>query len=141
VLRALILPIALAITATAAPAASSGPLPGFRMPSRNIGCLFEPPIPGSGGKGVLRCDILSGLKPEPRRRCELDWTGVAVNAIGRASPTCAGDTAFDRRTPILRYGTTWRRAGIVCRSRRTGLRCTNGRGHGFVLARERWRVF
>ena len=133
--------LTLVVTAAVAPAAASGPLSGFRMPSRNIGCLLEPPLPGSGGKGVLRCDILSGLRPEPRGRCELDWTGISLGVSGRATPTCAGDTAYDRRTPILRYGTTWKRAGIVCRSRRTGLRCTNRIGHRFVLARERWRTF
>jgi hypothetical protein len=139
VLRALV--VALAAVAVAAPAATRGPLPGFRMPSRNIGCLLEPPLAGSGGRGVLRCDVLSGLRPAPRRRCELDWTGISLAVRGRAAPTCAGDTAYDRRTPILAYGATWRRAGVVCRSRRTGLRCSNRSGHGFVLARERWRIF
>jgi hypothetical protein len=139
VLRALIL--ALAVTAAAAPSATSGPLPGFRMPSRNIGCLLTPPFPGANPKAVLRCDIRSGLKPVPRRRCELDWTGLAVSVTGRASPVCAGDTAIDRSTRILRYGTTWKRAGITCRSRRTGLRCTNRSGHGFFLARQGWRIF
>ena len=138
-LRAVLLAFVVALTA--APVSATGALPGFRMPSRNIGCLLEPPLPGATSKPVLRCDILSGLKPEPRRRCELDWTGISLGVTGRARPTCAGDTAYDRRTRILAYGATWRRAGITCRSRRTGLRCTNRSGHGFVLARERWRIF
>jgi hypothetical protein len=111
------------------------PVEFFRMPSGNIGCAFV------ARGAVLRCDTLSGLRPEPRGRCELDWTGLTVAAAGRARPQCAGDTAVDRRAPVLRYGRTWRRAGIVCVSRRVGLRCRNRAAHGFFLARERWSVF
>lgn len=118
----------LAVVALAAP--SSGP--SFRMPSGNIACIY--------GASSLRCDILSGLRPDPRGRCELDWTGLTLGVRGTARPTCAGDTVYDRRSPVLAYGHTWRRAGLVCRSLRTGLRCTNRTGRGFVLAREAWRL-
>jgi hypothetical protein len=122
--------------AAAAPAPAAPPaFETFRMPSGNIGCLYET------AARVLRCDILSGLRPEPRRTCELDWTGITISATGRAAPQCAGDTAFDRRARVLRYGTSWRRRSITCRSARDGLRCANGRAHGFFLSRERWRVF
>jgi hypothetical protein len=111
------------------------PFEFFRMPSGNIGCAFV-------ARGAsLRCDILSGLRPEPRGRCELDWTGLNVAATGRARPTCAGDTAVDRRAPVLRYGRSWRRGGVTCLSRTIGLRCRNRAGHGFFLSRERWRLF
>ena len=66
-------------------------------------------------------------------------------AVARASHATkvygAGDTAVLPNAPVLAYGRTWRRSGIVCRSRRTGLRCTNRTGHGFTLAREAWRIF
>ena len=111
------------------------PFEFFRMPSGNIGCVFV-------ARGAsLRCDILSGLRPEPRGRCELDWTGLNVAATGRARPTCAGDTAVDRRAAVLRYGRTWRRGGVRCLSRTIGLRCSNRSGHGFFLARQRWSLF
>lgn len=106
--------------------------PSFRMPSGNIACSYW--------ASSLRCDVLSGLRPEPRGRCELDWTGLTLGVRGTARPTCAGDTVYDRRAPVLAYGHTWRRAGLVCRSLRTGLRCTNRTGRGFVLAREGWRL-
>jgi uncharacterized protein DUF6636 len=123
------------------PVAGAQPLVlvGFRMPSRNIACALEPAV--GAAPAVLRCDILSGLRPEPRRACELDWTGLSLGRTGRARPTCAGDTVDDRRMPILRYGRTWRRGGFACTSRRTGLTCRNRARHGFVLARERWRTF
>ena len=112
----------------------------FQTPSRNIACLYSSPLTG-GGPALLRCDIRSGLKPEPQRACELDWTGLTVQRRGRSEPVCAGDTVLGARVPVLRYGRTWSRGGFTCRSRRTGLRCTNRSGRGFVLARERWRLF
>jgi hypothetical protein len=125
------------LVAVAAAAAVGAPpqFESFRMPSGNIGCIYV------RASATLRCDILSGLRPEPRRRCELDWTGITLIGTGRAAPQCAGDTAYDRRAHVLRYGATWRRGAITCRSGRDGLRCSNRRGHGFFLSRARWRVF
>ena len=100
------------------------------MPSDNIACALY--------SGVLRCDIFSGLKPEPKRKCDLDWTGLDVAKDGKAGPVCAGDTVYDKHAPVLDYGSKWRRAGITCRSRTSGLRCHNRKGHGFFLSRESW---
>jgi Family of unknown function (DUF6636) len=124
---------AVAVAAVLAAPTQAAP-PGFRLPSGNIGCLYGP-------GAVLRCDILSGLRPEPRAACELDWTGLTLGATGRAHPTCAGDTAFDRSTPVLRYGRARRLGPFRCVSRRTGLRCSNRARHGFFLSRTRWRTF
>ena len=125
------------LVAVAAAAALGSPpqFESFRMPSRNIGCIYV------RASATLRCDILSGLRPEPRRRCELDWTGITLAAAGRAAPQCAGDTAYDPRARVLAYGSTWRRGAITCRSARDGLRCANRRAHGFFLSRARWRVY
>ena len=60
---------------------------------------------------------------------------------GRAGPTCAGDTVYDPRAPVLAYGSTWSLAGLSCASRATGLTCRNRDGHGFFLSRASWRVF
>jgi uncharacterized protein DUF6636 len=105
----------------------------FQMPSGNIGCRY--------GGGTLRCDIRSGLDPEPRRDCDLDWTGLSVEADGKARPVCAGDTVLDSNARTLDYGRKWKRNGIVCRSRRSGLRCHNRKDHGFFLSRDNWDTF
>ena len=108
----------------------------FRTPSSNIGCVFSSE-PGRVGP-YLRCDILSGLKPKPSRPrgCHLDWTfGFQMRWKGLATTVCAGDTTVDRRAKVLRYGSTWSRSGLSCTSRRTGLRCHNRSGHGFLLSR------
>jgi len=107
----------------------------FQLPSRNIGCAYN------ASPTFLRCDVRSGLKPVPRRKCELDWTGLEMGPTRRPTPSCAGDTAMLPNAPVLRYGSTWRKGGFACRSRTTGLRCTNRAGHGFTLSRQAWRIF
>jgi len=107
----------------------------FQLPSKNISCGY---LAGSGST-VLRCDIRSGLKPEPRGTCELDWTGISMGR-GSARPTCAGDTVADPKAPILAYGQTWRRGPFACLSSRIGLSCANRAGYGFFLSRQRWQV-
>ena len=102
----------------------------FRTPSGNIGCVL--------GGTDLRCDILSGLKPEPTEACELDWVGLVLVADGPPKPNCAGDTAFSQEAPTLAYGDDWHRGAFWCRSDRSGLGCLNREGNSFQLAREGW---
>jgi hypothetical protein len=104
----------------------------FQLPSGNIGCLFA--------SGVLRCDILSGLDPEPTASCELDWVGLGLGRTGAAAPNCAGDTIFNPDMPTLAYGSSWSRQGITCESSRNGLACANRQGHELMLARGSWSV-
>jgi uncharacterized protein DUF6636 len=125
--------VAVAALVLAAPAQAI--VTQFRTPSSNIGCVFSSD-PSLGGT-YLRCDILSGLNPKPRRACQLDLTGYQMAPKGRSSVVCAGDTAVDRRAHALRYGSKWSRGGFTCTSRKAGLRCRNRSGHGFFLSRAR----
>lgn len=128
------------IGAGAASAASDAAGPRFfQMPSRNIFCAYLPPDAHS--PAALRCDILSGLHPEPKRPCELDWTGASLSDRGEAIASCAGDTVALTSAPVLAYGRTWKAGGFTCLSRSTGLRCANRGRHGLFLSRERWRVW
>jgi hypothetical protein len=140
--RRLVLPVAVvAATALVLVAATPAGTPGivtFQLPSKNIGCSLASGLAGS--PTFLRCDIRSGLVPVPRRRCDLDWTGLWMKTRGPAHPSCAGDTALDPRSRVLAYGTTWSRAGFTCLSARIGLTCTNRTGNGFFLSRESWRA-
>ncbi len=105
----------------------------FRMPSGNVGCrLFGE---------VLRCDILSGVTPEPAGSCELDWAGFTLDRTGPAEPACAGDSVYAAAAPVLAFGRVWARAGVFCEARKSGLHCFNAAGHGFVLARARSGAF
>jgi hypothetical protein len=114
-------------TASSEPSASTAT---FQMPSRNIGCLLD--------FQRLRCDILSGLDPEPDEECEFDWVGVDMGVTGPAAPNCGSDTVYDAGAPTLEYGETWSRGGIVCDSDERALTCTNREGHEFTLARGSW---
>ena len=107
--------------------------PTFQMPSKNIGCATS--------QGVLVCDILSGLKPEPDQQCEVDWTGMEMERLGPAQPRCAGDTAYDQSAPVLEYGTSWSRGGFTCVSQKNGVQCRNQENHGFLLSRTAWTQF
>ena len=107
--------------------------PTFQMPSKNIGCATS--------EGVLVCDILSGLKPEPTQKCELDWTGMEIERLGPSQPRCAGDTAYVQSAPVLHYGSTWSRDGFTCVSQENGTQCRNQENHGFLLARNAWTQF
>jgi len=106
----------------------------FRMPSKNVGCIYY--------ANVLRCDILSGLVPEPTASCELDWTGFVLEETGAAQAECAGDTVYDEGAPVLAYGELWSSGkSIVCHSLTVGLQCVNKGGHGFSLARGGSRAY
>jgi hypothetical protein len=103
----------------------------FQMPSRNIGCLLA--------AGELRCDLLSGLQPEPTTACDFDWVGVVLSKDS-AGPNCGSDTVYTKDAPTLAYGGEWRRGGFMCRSQEDGLTCFSGTGHGFKLSRESWKA-
>jgi len=119
----------------------SGPVcDDFATPSGNIVCF------ASGGRhGSVECAIRSGLvPPPPRDGCDLEQPGLSVNSTGPAKPTCRSDPSpawFDKQIPTLAYGTNWAGFGVDCLSQSAGLRCTNGDGHGFALARESWSTW
>jgi Family of unknown function (DUF6636) len=120
------------VSTVTAPGVADHDYARFQMPSHNVGCELQ--------SGVLRCDILSGLRPEPAEACQLDWTGAVLEAQGAAQPECAGDTVYDASSPVLEYGETWSREGLSCLSLAAGLECRNNEGHGFKLARASWSV-
>jgi hypothetical protein len=137
--RSLLLIVLVSLACVTVPAVASAKIIRFQTPTRNIGCGYIPK--SSLGPAVLRCDILSGLNPEPRTRCTLDWVGMTLGRKGKGRAHCAGDTIYSRGATVLRYGRTWRAGGFTCTSRRIGLRCRNARRHGFFLARADWRTF
>jgi hypothetical protein len=102
----------------------------FMTPSRNIIC--------GAMEGGVRCDIASGLRPEPTEDCLLDWVGLWVEAGGSAGTNCAGDAVPSSGAPVLEYGEKWMSEGITCASDSSGLTCVNEQGRGFFLSRTRW---
>lgn len=109
----------------------------FHAPSRNISCVV--------GGGSARCDIASHTWRITRRPagCHLDFgNGFTLARRGsRGQVSCAGDTLIGSRGTTLRYGRRITRTGITCTSRSSGMTCRNGRGHGFFVSRQSYRLF
>jgi hypothetical protein len=69
-------------------------------------------------------------------------TFLALKRHGRSGLGERGDyPGYGHKRVTLHYGDTWRRPGIRCAMRRSGLRCRNLDGHGFSLARGAVRRF
>jgi hypothetical protein len=131
------------VLAFASSAAAAG-LVVFQTPSKNIGCAYLPAM-SRGDVPTLRCEIGSGLRPLPHHphRCIQGDFGqaVAMTRRGRAAAICISDTVRTPSARVLRYGRTLRVGGFTCTSRRTGLRCTNAAGHGWLLSRQHSFLF
>lgn len=114
----------------AAPASAALRTRKFETPKGEVTCLL--------GGGLLRCDVRPELEPEPEKECELDWVGLLLPRHAEARPNGAGDTVGSA-TRVLDYGEKWKRAGRVCRSKRSGLHCWNEDGYHFKLSKDDWR--
>lgn len=63
-------------------------------------------------------------------------TYLALKRHGRSILSERGDNpGFGHKPVKLHYGDTWRRPGIRCAMRTSGLRCRNLDGHGFAIAK------
>src|SRR6516162_9176835 len=137
----------LSLTALAVPASASAektPLPGFHSPSGNIRCYYE-----GGRPAVLRCQI--GQAAYTKRLVAycgappigVDWAGSELTATRKGAVTCSGGVLYSPETQVpvfvnQPYGTTWRRGGFRCDSRRTGVSCRSRAGHGLFISRASW---
>jgi hypothetical protein len=135
-----ILVLLAAMVALSATATSAMALTSFVTPSRSIGCI--------GDRTEVRCDIKVTTVTPPKRpkSCENEWgDAVRVRPTGRGRRVCHGDTALpapgQKGVKVVAYGSSIRLGTITCTSRTTGLTCRNPDGHGFLLSREKIRVF
>jgi uncharacterized protein DUF6636 len=136
--------VSLLALAAATPATAVTRLPGFHSPSGNIRCVFVP-------ASHLLCtvghsDYGAALQARCIARHSLDWHGFELSTTGRGLVVCSGGILYnpDTQRPSyvnLPYGATWRHGAFTCRSRVTGVTCSNRRGHGVFVSRERWRTF
>ncbi|MFP5451097.1 MAG: DUF6636 domain-containing protein [Thermoleophilia bacterium] len=131
---------AAAAAAIAGAAGTASAAVTFATPTLNIGC--------HGTAKDVRCDIRSSSarRPPKPRVCDFDWgTAFGLTRRGKGRGLCVSDTVLPdpgRPPRILRYGRSIRvNARIVCTSRRTGLTCRNAAGHGFLLSKQRIRLY
>jgi hypothetical protein len=109
----------------------------FASPSGNIGCRMT--------RQEVRCDLLEQnwqVPPAPQGCTQAEGTGAVLAGAGEARLTCPGDTVADPALPELAYGSAVRFDGVLCVSRKTGMRCQNEQtGHGFEVARASYALF
>ena len=91
------------------------------------------------------CGLTEGEGP-PHLICWTPNDGFSIGMGPRSRPTHSynpRDRGNYEYTPrVLRFGQTWAVFAYRCRSRATGLTCTNRAGHGWWLGRYRgYRVF
>ncbi len=116
--------------------------------------LREHPLPrGSGPPALLICSLgHADYGAALQRRClgpdgmGVDWHGFSLAATGRGRLLCSGGILWSPATqrPVyttVPYGGAWHAGPFTCRSRTTGVTCTNRAGHGLFLARASWRVW
>lgn len=117
---------------------ASSSITTLQTPSHKIGCAY------STAPSFLRCDVVDATTKPPKRpeSCDLDY-GIAfgLTATKKATRLCVGDTVLDPKAKVLAYGKTKHYGPFTCTSRADGLRCTNAKRHGFVLSRQRQRLF
>ncbi len=142
--------VAAALAGLAAPAAALAALTHFTSPTGNIDCLgFTSPAPG------VDCLVQSASWPRVPPRpaaCDLDWVGTEISIDNRhvrlgscrgdIGPLCVPSGSSGDRCRVLRYGGAVAIGPIRCSSARAGVTCRtrNGRGAGFAVAREGYRI-
>jgi uncharacterized protein DUF6636 len=139
----LVIAVVAVLAAASAADAKRTPLPGVVTPSGNISCFYVP-TPAHLLCGIRSAAYVRRVQDDCIARAGLDWHGWELYARRRTMPVCAGGILYNsnRNVPVFKtlpYGRTWRFAAFTCTSRRTGLTCTTGTGHGIFLSRERWR--
>jgi hypothetical protein len=92
----------------------------------------------------VRCDVKETDDPPPPRpkSCEFDYgNSFGLTRTGKGHRNCISDSVNDPHAKVIRYGHSIKRYGIRCRSRKSGLRCTNPRHHGFFLSRAKQTLY
>ncbi|HKG43188.1 MAG TPA: DUF6636 domain-containing protein [Gaiellaceae bacterium] len=134
-----------AVTASSSVAGGPGAkiLPGFRSPSGNIKCYYNPKgLSARGFTPVLRCSLdHADYAKTLQRRCETgDWHGFTLTPTKKPLIFCPGGASGDH--PVYRtlaYGMSWQRGPFICASRLTGVTCRNRTAHGLFISRQAYR--
>ncbi|HEX6388748.1 MAG TPA: hypothetical protein VFZ89_04870 [Solirubrobacteraceae bacterium] len=101
-------------------------------PSKQISCHAVIPVAGGG----IECS--AAYLPDIG---ELD-TYLALRRHGKSILSERGDySGYTTPRHTLRYGDVWKRPGIRCTMRTSGLTCRNLDSHGFRIARGAIRRF
>jgi hypothetical protein len=135
----------LAAPAAASPSSAGRTLPGFRSPTGNIKCYYNPKgLTSRGFSPVVRCSLdHADYGMTLQRRCSVgDWHGWTLTPRLRPLLFCpAGATADHPQYRTLDYGKERQLGQFVCSSRTIGVTCRNRAGHGLFVSRQNYRVW
>ena len=136
--------VAMSSSALGSPAVRN--VPGFRSPSGNIRCYFDPKAYAPGGtRPLLTCGLRhADYAMQLQRRCLAgDWHGFGLRATARPTLFCSGNPDYSIRPAYttLPYGKSWTRGRFTCTSRITGVTCRNAGGHGLFISRQSYRTW
>jgi hypothetical protein len=138
---------AVAMSSSAVGSSGARVVPGFRSPSGNIHCYYNPKAfaPPHGTKRLLTCGLRhADYAMRLQRRCLAgDWHGFGFGAKARPTLFCTGNPDFSIR-PVyttLAYGKSWTRGPFTCASRVTGVTCRNRGAHGVFVSRQAYRTW
>lgn len=111
---------------------------GVISPTKNIWCVVQ-----YHGKGELNCTIGMTDFTVPGNCSGQPGTIVSWPVGGQPQLSgCAGDTMVEAGRNLIPYGRLAVADGFGCViSQRGGVRCQDGTGHGFVLARAGYSTF
>ena len=112
----------------------------FRSPTGNINCMMYSDPSGA----TARCDLTELNQSYSKRPagCDYDWGhSFAVETTGKGYLACVSDAVGGPGVAVLRYGQAVSLGGISCVSAETGMTCTNGKGHGFSVAKAKQKLF
>ncbi len=106
----------------------------IQTPSKTLKChALKIEGPGIECKGSFLPDFQPKLDLDPY--VQLDTTGVSIYGERR------NYTGFKAKTRTLKYGDTWKRAGVTCKLTRSSFRCVNRSKHGFTLTKGKLKRF
>ena len=127
--------------------AGAASLPALRSPSGNIRCVYaaktDPRNQGGLFCTIGRASYAASLQQRCISKDTVDWHGFMLSARGRGEVVCSGGALWfgTPRTTTVAYGRSWHAGPYTCTSRRTGVTCRNGGGHGLFLSRASWRAW
>lgn len=135
-----------AVLATSSAASGSSVLRGFRSPSGNIKCFYNPKgLTAAGFAPTLTCTLdHADYATSLQRRCEAgDWHGFTLAGARRPSLFCPAGASGEHNVAYrtLAYGKSWRRGQFTCTSRRRGVTCRSAKGHGLFISRQSYRLW
>ena len=138
--------VAVAMSSSAAGSSGARIVPGFRSPTGNIQCYYDPKAfaPPNGAKRLLTCGLRHadyGMRLQ--RRCDAgDWHGFGLDAKSKPTFFCTGNPNYAIR-PVyttLAYGRSWTRGPFTCTSRIIGVTCRSQSAHGLFISRQPYRT-